>query len=189
MSFSPISSTSPAHLSRCVGRWLFGGAVCALVAACNPSLNWREVRAKEAPLLALLPCKAEASSRKVSLGGQEVDMALNSCTAADALFVVGQASVPPANAQVALKHWQRAALANISVVLAGQAIKESPLPVTGVAGTPVLLTTAGKRANGSAVQFTGLWFTRGGQVFHAAIYADRISAEMSEPFFSGLKLQ
>jgi hypothetical protein len=34
-----------------------------------------------------------------------------------------------------------------------------------------------------------LWFTRGAQVFHAAIYAERMSPEMSEPFFGGLALQ
>jgi hypothetical protein len=177
---------------------VLGAAACALLTACNPSLNWREVRSKEGSLLALLPCKAEPSSRKVSLGGQEVEMALNSCTAADALFVVGQATVPEAGALVALNHWQRAALANISAPLsnqadkanqASQAVKESPLPVAGVAGTPVLLSTQGKRADGSALQFSGLWFTRGGQVFHAAIYAGKINAEMSEPFFNGLKLR
>jgi hypothetical protein len=189
MHFSSIGSTAPAHLIRAVWQLLLGGVACALLAACNPSLNWREVRAKEGPLLALLPCKAEASSRKVSLGGHEVQMALNSCTAADALFVVGQATVPEASALVALKHWQHAALASISVLPTSQALKASPLQVAGLADTPFLLTTEGHRANGTGVQFSGLWFLRGGQVFHAAIYADRISAEMSEPFFSGLKLQ
>ena len=198
MPFLSTRSPSPKRVSWSVTLAVLGGTACALLAACNPSLNWREVRTKEGSLLALFPCKTEASSRKVSLGGQEVEMMLNSCTAVDALFVVGHATVPESSALVASNHWQRAALANISAPVlnqanqtnqASQAIKESPLPVAGVAGTPVLLTAQGKRADGSAVQFSGLWFTRGSQVFHAAIYADKINAEMSEPFFNGLKLR
>lgn len=200
-------STSPASLGGFVKRALpclgVSALTCALLAACNPALNWREVRAKDGSLIALFPCKAQASSRNVSLGGQVVEMTLNSCTADGALFVVGQATVSEAGAPVALTHWQRAALANISEPLANPAnpvnkanpttkespMNGSPLKVAGVAGTPVLLSTQGKRADGSEVQFSGLWFSRGDQVFHAAIYADRIDAQMSEPFFNGLKLQ
>ncbi len=159
------------------------------LAACNPSLNWREVRHHDSPLLALMPCKPEASSRTVRLGGHEVAMNLNSCTTAEATFIVGQASVAAGNESAALDHWRRAALANISVALEPQSVKESSLKISGVPDQQVLLNAIGKRGGGPAVQFNGLWFARHGQLFHAAIYASTVTHDMSEPFFGGLRLQ
>ncbi len=161
----------------------------ALLAACNPTLNWREVRQPDSALLALMPCKPEASSRNVSLGGQDVRMQLNNCTADGASFIVGSANVQKADAALALSHWKQAVLANIAAPLAGQTVKVTDIRVSGVASPQQLVAGKGKRSDGSGVQFTGLWFVHGTHVFHAAIYADKLGTEMSEPFFNGLKLQ
>lgn len=160
-----------------------------LLTACNPSLNWREVRQKNSPLLALMPCKPEASSRAVNLGGQDVLMNLNSCDAAGATFVVGTAEMQTTEATVALKHWQQAVLANISVPLANGGAKTAGIKISGVPAAQHLLSVNGKRPGGETVQFAGLWFAHGAQVFHAAVYADQLGNDMSEPFFNGLKLQ
>jgi hypothetical protein len=162
-----------------------------LLAACNPSLNWREVRQKDSPLLALMPCKPDASSRNISLGGREVVMHLNSCDAAGASFVVGSADIASSDASVALKHWRQAVLANLSAPLAAgnDAAKTAPIQITGVSALQQLVSVNGKRPDGQAVQFAGLWFAHGTQVFHAAIYAAQLGPDMREPFFNGLKLQ
>jgi hypothetical protein len=157
--------------------------------ACYPAFNWREVRIKDSPLLALLPCKADASNRNVNLAGHNADMKLLSCEAGSALFVVGEVSVPPSATANAMAHWQRTALGNIGAPPPGQALNESSLRISGLQAPQVLLGAQGKRPGGLGVQFSGLWFTRGAQVFHAAIYAERMSPEMSEPFFGGLALQ
>lgn len=54
---------------------------------------------------------------------------------------------------------------------------------------PVRLTAAGRQPDGRAVQAQGVWFARGARLYHAVIYAERISAEMSEPFFGGLEFR
>ncbi len=166
--------------------WAWAGTV--LLAACNPSLNWREVQQKDHALLALMPCKAVASSRQVNLGGHTVDMNLNSCTAADATFVVGTATVQPADAAVALDHWKQAVLANIFASGQTPVASAGPISVSGMPALQTLLTSHGKRPDGSAVQISALWFAQGGKLFHAAIYANTVSPDMSEPFFNGLKL-
>ena len=87
----------------------------------------------------------------------------------------------------ALAGWQAATLANMQAAGAGQA---APLKVPGASVQPpaLLVRATGQRANGSAVQSQAAYFARGAQVFQAVIYADRISPEVAETFFSSLKL-
>jgi hypothetical protein len=174
------------RLTLCLA--LLAAPAALWLAACNPSLNWREVRQNDSPLVALMPCKPEPSSRTVRLGGHEVAMKLNSCTTDDATFIVGQATVATGNESAALDHWKRAALGNISVTQGPQSVKESALKISGMPDPQVLLNAIGNRGGGPAVQFNGLWFARHGQLFHAAIYASTITQDMSEPFFGGLRL-
>ena len=179
----------------CAGFFIPLAVVGALfLAACNPSLNWREVRQKDGPMLALMPCKPEASSRTVNLGGQEVLMNLNNCNAAGATFLVGTANVQTTDTALARQHWQQAVLANISVPTVNAGAKTRDIAIAGVPAVQHVVSVTGKRAGGEAVQFAGLWFAQGTQVFHAAIYAERLGtdalpADMVEPFFNGLKLQ
>lgn len=176
-------SRSP-FASYCTLAWV--GTV--LLTACNPSLNWREVQQKDASLLALMPCKPVSASRNVNLGGQDVEMSLNSCDAGDATFVVGTVTLPTADTAVALDHWKQAVLANIAAPRQNPADKVVSINVPGLPAPQSLLTTHGKRSDGSAIQVSGLWFSRESKLFHAAIYADTVSPDMSEPFFNGLKL-
>ena len=167
------------------------------LAGCNPSLNWREVRVKDSSLVALLPCKAEASSRQVNLGGQTVDIHLSSCNAGDATFgvAVTRLSTDSASEQLdaAQQHWRLATLANIGLAPSenqnASIIRETPIQVKGLAANQILVAASGKRPGGDVVQMNGIWFRQGAQLFHAVIYADKINNDMAEPFFSGLKIQ
>ena len=164
---------------------------------CNPTLNWREVRVKDSPLTALLPCKAEASSRKVQLGGQEVEIQLSSCSAGEATFAVALAGLAEGASATQLataqNHWQMATLAHISVpsdpAPANTAITRTALRVAGLTDMQTLVAASGKRPTGGRLQFNGLWFHKGSQLFHAAVYAEKINQDLSEPFFSGLKIK
>ncbi len=62
---------------------------------------------------------------------------------------------------------------------------------TGSAGSTALtlVTAQGRRKDGSTVSMQGAWFAKDAQVFHAVVYAERISPEVTEAFFSGLKFQ
>ena len=49
--------------------------------ACSPSLNWREVRASQGELKAMLPCKPDQGNRKQTLAGLELDVHMTGCKA------------------------------------------------------------------------------------------------------------
>jgi hypothetical protein len=179
-----------------------------LLGACNPTLNWRETRIKDTGLLAMLPCKPDEGARVVPLGGRDVSLHMAGCDAGGATFAVAHATIASASAAPAvLAQWRTATLANMGAV----ASREVPLggtPSTRAGGTPntmaggtpdsaasaastglVLVTAQGRRKDGSAVAMQGAWFAKDAQVFHAVVYAERISPEVTEAFFSGLKFQ
>lgn len=163
-------------------------AACLLLAACNPAFNWREVRPDNTALAVLLPCKPDKATRSVPLGGQATELAMLGCETGGATFAVATATVKDASQVAAvLSGWQAATLANMKATDAGEA---KPLKVHGASVQPaaVVVRAEGRRADGSAVQSQAAYFAQGGQVFQAVIYADKISPEVSETFFSSLKL-
>jgi len=159
-----------------------------LLLACSPAFNWREVRPDNTTLALLLPCKPDKATRNVPLGGQSTELAMLGCDAGGATFAVAMTMLPDASQVAAvLAGWRAATLANMKAAGAGEA---APLKVPGAATQPpaVLVRADGRRADGSAVQSQAAYFSQGGQIFQAVIYADRISPEVSETFFSSLKL-
>jgi hypothetical protein len=55
----------------------------ALLGACSPELNWREVRTPEAGVEQLFPCKPVRQQRKAELAGKERQLVLQVCDAGD----------------------------------------------------------------------------------------------------------
>ncbi len=181
-----------------------------LLGACNPALNWREARIKDTGLVAMLPCKPDEGARVVPLGGRDVSLHMTGCDAGGATFAVAHATIDQASAAPAvLAQWRTATLANMGAV----ASREVPLggtPNATSSGTPdatsggtsnarysgtgsagstalTLVTAQGRRKDGSTVSMQGAWFAKDAQVFHAVVYAERISPEVTEAFFSGLR--
>ncbi|MBI5908193.1 MAG: hypothetical protein HY853_06395 [Burkholderiales bacterium] len=161
-----------------------------LLMACNPAFNWREVRPDNTGLTLLLPCKPDQAQRSVPLGGQPTELAMLGCDAGGATFAIAVATLaaPGEAGQVsaALAGWQTATLTHIK---AG-AEQVTLLKVPGAALQPqaVRVRATGQRADGSAVQSQAAYFAQGRQVFQAVIYADQITPEVAETFFSSLKL-
>lgn len=169
------------------------------MAACNPTLNWREARVNATGLVVMLPCKPAHQTRAVALGGQTLDMHMSACDAGGATFAIAHVAAPQADAAPALlSQWRKVTLAN----LGAQNIAESAVRIDwGAAQEPGQSAQAGtnpgslrvsataKRADGSLLHFQGVWFSARGQAFQAAIYAPQISPEMTENFLAGLKYQ
>lgn len=178
-------------MASVVGRYSILAAFA--LAACQPALNWREVRLPGAGV-GMMPCKPDASRRQVPLGGHAVEIQLLTCNAADATFALAYAQVPAgASPQLAQQHWQRSTLAHLKA--------RDVTDVAGAAGQPgtIGLTSTGVRPeSGSAIVMATYWFMQGQQIVHAAIYVDNLSgkpaaqllkAELQEPFFGGFRFQ
>lgn len=165
------------------------------LAACSPTFNWREVRPDNTGLSLLLPCKPDRAERTVPLGGQPVALRMLGCDAGGATFAVAVADIVDASkAEAVLAQWQALMLANMKAgpvgLVAGATQVSSFRPPGMATGAPALLVKAqGQRADGRAVAGQAAYFARGSQLFQVVLYADVMSAEVAETFFSSLKFE
>ncbi len=70
------------------------GVIFALLAACTPAFNWREVGFDQAGVTALLPCKPDRGTRAVQLAGQAAQMSMAGCESGGAMFTISLVEVP-----------------------------------------------------------------------------------------------
>jgi len=165
------------------------------LAACQPALNWREVRSGVHRLVVLLPCKPDQGSREVPMAGTPVQLDMQGCEAAGSMFAVSHARLAdPAQAGPALAGWKTAVLANMH---AGST-QDQPFVLPGALalGEAVRTRATGQGADGRAVAAEAVWFARVGpagvDVFHAVVYAQRQDAALgasADTFFAGLKFE
>ncbi len=198
-------------MSRMLQR-LFLLSLTLLLAACSPSLNWRQVRLKpeggaavaEAAgsgagvLQALLPCKPDQAARRQSMAGYDVAMTMLGCEADGGLFTIAVAEPGSRQALAAvLAQWQTHLLAAVHA----QGASRKPFLLKGAdaqpEGTQLLARgrqdaatppTTGERS-GEALVVQAVWFVRGARLYHAAVYAKRLTQDMTDPFFSSLVLE
>jgi hypothetical protein len=112
------------------------------------------------------------------------------CDAGGATFAVAVADLgDAASVGPVLAQWQAVTLANMKAAPGSQPHQSAGLKIAGAAlqPAPVLIEANGKRADGSPVRGQAAYFARGSQVFQAVLYAEKISPEVSETFFSSLK--
>jgi hypothetical protein len=163
-------------------------AAAIALAACSPTFNWRDIRVEATGLKAQLPCKPDHGARVVPMAGRQVQLQVLGCDAGGATFAIltGDVVDPLRSAEV-LDQWRRATLANMH----GEAAQTRPyLPTGAMALAPSLrVTAAGQRADGSPVQSQAAYFARGSRVFQAVIYAERVTPEEAETFFSSLAFE
>ena len=165
----------------------------ALLAACQPTFDWRMVHPQHAALSALLPCKPQRAERSVELDGQTVLMEMLSCETGGAQFSIADTNpiADPGSADALLGKWRAVTLANLRARSTG----ERPFVPAGGLGLPgsVRVSASGQRLDGGTVTLQAAWFARatpdGVQLFDAVVYAPKLQQDVGETFFSSLKLQ
>ena len=169
-------------------RFLITAAVAlAVLTACNPTFNWRDVRPDGTRLALLLPCKPDKAQRTVAMASQPTEMNLLSCDAGGVTFAVSMADVNDAGkTDAVLAQWQSATLTNIK---AASPITRHAFKVPGLAAAAVMVKATGQRGNGQAVSSQAAYFAQDSRVFQAVMYADIISPDVADTFFSGLKFE
>jgi hypothetical protein len=158
------------------------------LAACTPSLNWRDVRNASGELGALLPCKPDRGSRDLPLAGRAVPVQMLGCEADGALFAIASAQLPVGTPpDLALSQWSAATLANIKA----SAQQTTPFVPAGglLLASSVLVVASGQRPDGSTVQSRAVYFAQGQRVYQAVVYADKLNTQATDTFFSSFKLQ
>ena len=168
------------------------GLFVALLAACSPAFNWRDVQPDNTALSLLLPCKPDVAQQTVPMGGVPTLLSVMGCDAGGSTFAVAVADMGKASALVdVLAQWQRVTLSGIKAGAADNSVQRMPAKVPGAAGTPapVLVKALGQRADGSAVHSHALYFAHGTQVFQIVMLASTITPDAEDMFFSSVKLR
>ena len=121
------------------------------------------------------------------MASQQTEMNLLSCDAGGVTFAVSMADINDAGkTDAVLAQWQSATLTNIK---AGLSVSRYAFKVSGLATGGVMVKATGQRANGQAVSSQAAYFAQDSRVFQAVMYADVISPDVADTFFSGLKFE
>jgi len=172
-------------------RNLFLLALVAMLAACSPNQNWRQVTVDGTRLKVQLPCKPDRTTREVPLGGVSVPLTVVGCESGDAMLAVMTAALAPgADAQAVLQGWQQATLAHVQAPQAAQTEawqRAGFMPL----GAAQRITAQGQRADGQAVTAHAVWgaYPEGDhvRVVHAVVYAPKAQPQLAQTLFDGLQ--
>lgn len=161
-------------------------AVCALLLACSPKFDWREVRGSAAPYLALFPAKPDTHAREINLAGTPVVMTMTGTEIDDVTFAVGSIELAdPTQAQQALSAMKTALVRNIQ----GKVIKED-LSAPATATTMLELEARGPLPEGGERMLLARFIAHGSHAYQLLVVgeASAVSREAAETFLTSFNL-
>jgi len=161
-------------------------ALPVLLAACTPTLDWREVRPEGSGAVLLFPCKPSTEARTVALAGAPVSMRLVVCRADGLTWALTYADVTdPARVAPAIEALRAAAQLN----LGGTAEALGPMQVKGMTPNPQAqrVRLRGKLPSGEAVVQESGFFSRGTWVYQATVLGTRLDGEAVASFFDSIR--
>lgn len=170
---------------RLVATLLVAGA--ALLSACSPALDWRQLRPDGWGLGVSLPCRPANQARQVPLAGAPVELRLLACSADGHTFAIASADMAdPARVDLALQALGAAALANVQ----GRIDAEQPAAVPGMTPYPSARRwqVSGRLPDGAAVREQVLVFAHGLRVFQATVVGPRVDDGLAAPFFESIEV-
>jgi hypothetical protein len=162
----------------------------ALLSACSPALDWRDVRPKDINILLTYPCKPEQIAQDVELADQKIKMSMTGCVADKMTFALAHAQLPnPALAARALAQLHQAAVDNVH----GKVTFSSPdIPKNATPGLPdgLDLRIDGQTPGGKPVRERVLLFTQGINVYQVTAFAptDDFKDEAAQTFAGSVHL-
>ena len=179
MPVSPSPAWSP---------WRAVVLVAAILSACSPALDWREVRPLDSQAQLLMPCKPTDQVRRVMLAGQSVRLTLHACAAGGQTWGLAVADLgDPTRVAVAMAELGASAASNIGAATA----RSAPIQVLGATPSPASqrLLLKGVRPDGQPLQMHVAVFTHGTRVFQASALGEQVPDEAADTFFNGLRIK
>jgi hypothetical protein len=159
----------------------------ALLCACSPTLDWRQVRPVGLGLEAMFPCRPATLSREVMLAQRRLAMAMHACAAGGSTYAVGAVALDDVrDVGPALTALREAATRNVGGAVTEVTTVQVPGATPQAQAARVLLT--GKRPDGREVVEHLAVFAHGHRVFQTMVVGDRPDAEAVSTFFDGLKV-
>lgn len=162
-------------------------ACAALLTACSPALDWRQLRPDGWGLGVSLPCRPSKVARPVPLAGAPVELTLLACSVDGHTFAIASADMAdPARVDPALQALGAAARANVQ----GQVESEQPAAVPGMTPYPGARRwrVSGRLPDGVAVREQVLVFAHGLRVFQATVVGPHADDGLVKPFFDSIEV-
>jgi len=163
------------------------GLLLGVMAACSPTLDWRQVRPEGWGLVASWPCRPTLQVRPVALAGPAIELGLLSCSAGDHRFAIASADVSdPTRVGPALQALAAAAQANVQGVIES----ERPAVVPGMTPQPAARwwRVQGRLPDGQPVREQVLVFAKGLRVFQATLVGPVADDLLAKAFFDSIEL-
>ena len=171
---------------QCLPPMLLASALC--LAACSPTLDWRELKPPGWSLLAALPCKPASQQREVALAGQTVAFLMLACSADGHTFALASADlVDPSRVGPALQALGQTAQRNVRARI----MAEQPAAVPGMTPNPSARRwrLEGRLPDGQAVAEQVLVFAHGTRVFQATLIGAQADDARAAPFFDAIRVR
>lgn len=168
-----------------------GLAVFALLlAACSPTLDWRDSRPEGSGARLTFPCKPASRAREVLLADKRLPMRLHSCDAGDATFALTVVDLPdPSSAPAVVAALKQAAMGNIDAT----SLSAAAFTAKGMTPSPAAerVVADGKLPDGSAVRQEAAFFTAPSRAYQATILSKpgkRLAPDAADTFFDSIEL-
>jgi len=168
----------------------------ALLTACSPKLDWREVHESEAGYSIMMPARPTIATRVIDLDGIPVSMRMTVAEADGLTFAVGSALMPNANqAQASLHTMKSALIRNIQGTVIEERTLSMPYGPGGNKGSLTVFHLHAKGAASSAIngQPRGLqarFVAVGNRVSQVIVTGpeEKLTRDVTDVYFSSLQL-
>jgi len=168
---------------KILGATAFG----ALMLACTPALDWRDVRPEGSGVTAQFPCKPTTHTRSAMLAGTRLPMTLLSCEADGMNFALSHADLgDPSRVTDVLVELRSALAGNLQAAASRAEAFEVKRMTPNLHA--VRLAQAGRLPDGTAVQLRAVLFTQGSRVYQAVVLGGRLDEAAVGIFFESLQL-
>lgn len=160
--------------------------VAAALAACSPTLDWREFVVEGTDLAVTFPCRPDRHARTVSVAARTLQMEMLVCAAGDATYALSFADVAdPARVASTLAALRGVAIDNVR----GREPKLGPVAIKGMTPNEEAgrVSVAGQLPDGAAVRADAAFFSRGLRVYQATVIGAKPSPVAIETFLGGLR--
>lgn len=169
----PLPDLSMAmRLRLCLPAALFSVAV---LSACTPTYDWREIHGSDVPYTVLLPAKPSTYSRQVNLGPTMAIMTMTAVEIDAVTFAVATAQLPDAaQAQAALVVMKNTLVSNLHAIVRQEHLQHDgnrlQITLDATPAPPAAGATAGSAAAaGKAPSLHARFLARGRQVYQVIV--------------------
>jgi hypothetical protein len=163
-----------------------------MLAACDPTYNWREYSSPDGTYHVLFPAKPASYTRTIDLDGMKASMTMTAAEVGDTMFAVGSAEAPDAaHAQAALAAMKTALVRNIGATITSEKATAAAVASGSAASQKAAIDIEARGTqNGAPMRLLGHFESRDKRFYQVVVMGKEksVEPEQAEQFLSSFKL-